>query len=136
MLGSEVCMGLLTVLAHSYDRINKTGAVLLFGYSFFYRHFLYIPLQDLSIILSTITTSLVIAFALHKIMHGPAIAATAPVIDADDEEMTHAVISVLSFQRMHHIYHKFMAWHRYAHFCGSAYHRTADGVHLCPAAVP
>lgn len=69
--------------------------------------------QSLPIIISTITTSLVIAFALHKLMHipskistlvgvgssicgGSAIAATAPVIDADDEEVAQA-ISVIFF---------------------------------------
>lgn len=69
--------------------------------------------QSLPIILSTITISLVIAFLLCKIMHipskistlvgvgssicgGSAIAATAPVIDADDEEVAQA-ISVIFF---------------------------------------
>lgn len=69
--------------------------------------------QSLPIIVSTITTSLVIAFVLCKVMHipskistlvgvgssicgGSAIAATAPVIDADDEEVAQA-ISVIFF---------------------------------------
>ncbi len=69
--------------------------------------------QSLPIILCTITTSLIIAFALHKLMHipgkistlvgvgssicgGSAVAATAPVIDADDEEVAQA-ISVIFF---------------------------------------
>lgn len=69
--------------------------------------------QSLPIIIATITTSLVIAFVLHKVMHipskistlvgvgssicgGSAIAATAPVIDADDEEVAQA-ISVIFF---------------------------------------
>jgi len=69
--------------------------------------------QSLPIIVSTITTSLVIAFILHKLIHippkisaligvgssvcgGSAIAATAPVIDADDEEVAQA-ISVIFF---------------------------------------
>ncbi|OUQ68867.1 AraC family transcriptional regulator [Eubacterium sp. An11] len=69
--------------------------------------------QSLPIIVCTITTSLVIAFALHKAMDipskistlvgvgssicgGSAIAATAPVIDADDEEVAQA-ISVIFF---------------------------------------
>lgn len=69
--------------------------------------------QSLPIIVCTITTSLVIAYALHKLMHipgkistlvgvgssicgGSAIAATAPVIDADDEEVAQA-ISVIFF---------------------------------------
>lgn len=69
--------------------------------------------QSLPIIVCTITTSLVIAYSLHKLMHipgkistlvgvgssicgGSAIAATAPVIDADDEEVAQA-ISVIFF---------------------------------------
>ena len=69
--------------------------------------------QSLPIIVCTITTSLVIAYALHKLIHipgkistlvgvgssicgGSAIAATAPVIDADDEEVAQA-ISVIFF---------------------------------------
>src|SRR5665648_387626 len=69
--------------------------------------------QSLPIIVGTITTSLIIAFILHKVMHippkisalvgigssvcgGSAIAATAPVIDADDEEVAQA-ISVIFF---------------------------------------
>ncbi len=69
--------------------------------------------QSLPIIVSTITVSLVIAFVLCKVMHipgkistligvgssicgGSAIAATAPVIDADDAEVAQA-ISVIFF---------------------------------------
>ena len=69
--------------------------------------------QSLPIICSTIATSLVVAFILHKIMKTPgnistligvgssicggsAVAATAPVINADDEEVAQA-ISVIFF---------------------------------------
>ena len=69
--------------------------------------------QSLPIIICTISTSLIIAFALHKAMHidsnistligvgssicgGSAIAATAPIIDADDDEVAQA-ISVIFF---------------------------------------
>ncbi len=69
--------------------------------------------QSLPIILCTIAVSLIIAFVLHKLLHipsristlvgvgssicgGSAIAATAPVIDADDEEVAQA-ISVIFF---------------------------------------
>lgn len=69
--------------------------------------------QSLPIILSTIAVSLIIAFILCKLMHipnkistlvgvgssicgGSAVAATAPVIDADDEEVAQA-ISVIFF---------------------------------------
>lgn len=70
--------------------------------------------QSLPIIVSTITTSLVIAYILHKTMKipsristlvgvgssicgGSAIAATAPVIDADDEEVAQAVSVIFFF---------------------------------------
>ena len=69
--------------------------------------------QSLPIIICTIATSLIISFVLHKAMHipskistlvgvgssicgGSAVAATAPVIDADDEEVAQA-ISVIFF---------------------------------------
>lgn len=69
--------------------------------------------QSLPIIITTIATSLIIAYLLHRLMHipgkistlvgvgssicgGSAIAATAPVIDADDEEVAQA-ISVIFF---------------------------------------
>lgn len=70
-------------------------------------------MQSLPIIVCTIATSLIIAFALHKFFHipgnistligcgssicgGSAVAATASVIDADDEEVAQA-ISVIFF---------------------------------------
>ena len=69
--------------------------------------------QSLPIIICTISTSLVVAWILHKVMHiesnistligvgssicgGSAVAATAPVIDADDDEVAQA-ISVIFF---------------------------------------
>lgn len=69
--------------------------------------------QSLPIIIATITTSLVVSYVLCKVMHmpskistlvgvgssicgGSAVAATAPVIDADDEEVAQA-ISVIFF---------------------------------------
>ncbi|MDO4272492.1 MAG: YeiH family protein [Eubacteriales bacterium] len=70
--------------------------------------------QSLPIILSTITVSLVIAYILHRVMHipgkistlvgvgssicgGSAIAATAPVIEADDEEVAQAISVIFLF---------------------------------------
>lgn len=70
--------------------------------------------QSLPIILSTISTSLIISFALYKLMHmdakistligvgssicgGSAIAATAPVIDADDEEIAQSISVIFLF---------------------------------------
>lgn len=69
--------------------------------------------QSLPIIVATISTSLIVSYILHRAMHipgkistlvgvgssicgGSAIAATAPVIDADDEEVAQA-ISVIFF---------------------------------------
>jgi uncharacterized integral membrane protein (TIGR00698 family) len=88
-------------------------AVILLGFGLNLSVVLHTGKQSLPIILSTITASLVIAFILHKSMHiptnistligvgssicgGSAIAATAPVIDAKDEEVAQA-ISVIFF---------------------------------------
>ena len=83
-------------------------AVILLGFG--------LNLSVMLIIVTTISTSLIIAYLLHKVMHvpgnistlvgvgssicgGSAIAATAPVIDADDEEVAQA-ISVIFFFNM------------------------------------
>lgn len=88
-------------------------AVILLGFGLNLNVILETGKQSLPIILATITTSLVIAFVLHKALHlparistligvgssicgGSAIAATAPVIGADDEEVAQA-ISVIFF---------------------------------------
>ena len=88
-------------------------AVVLLGFGLNLQVILQTGKQSLPIIVATITTSLVIAYLLHKILHipgkistlvgvgssicgGSAIAATAPVIDADDEEVAQA-ISVIFF---------------------------------------
>lgn len=91
-------------------------AVILLGFGMNLSVILQTGKQSLPIILVTITTSLVIAWVLHKLLHipgkistligvgssicgGSAIAATAPVIDADDEEVAQA-ISVIFFFNM------------------------------------
>lgn len=88
-------------------------AVILLGFGLNLSVILETGMQSLPIILSTIATSLIIAYALHKLLRipgkvstlvgvgssicgGSAIAATAPVIDADDEEVAQA-ISVIFF---------------------------------------
>lgn len=88
-------------------------AVILLGFGLNLNVILQTGKQSLPIILSTISTALIIAYILHKVMHipgkistlvgvgssicgGSAIAATAPVIDADDEEVAQA-ISVIFF---------------------------------------
>jgi len=88
-------------------------AVILLGFGLNLSVILKTGKQSLPIIIGTITISLVISYVLHKAMHipskistligvgssicgGSAIAATAPVIDADDEEVAQA-ISVIFF---------------------------------------
>lgn len=88
-------------------------AVVLLGFGMNLTVILQTGKQSLPIIVSTIATSLVISYILHKAMNipskistlvgvgssicgGSAIAATAPVIDADDEEVAQA-ISVIFF---------------------------------------
>lgn len=91
-------------------------AVILLGFGLNLSVILKTGKQSLPIILSTITTALLIAYLLHKTMKipgkistlvgvgssicgGSAIAATAPVIDADDEEVAQS-ISVIFFYNM------------------------------------
>lgn len=88
-------------------------AVILLGFGMNLSVVLNTGKQSLPIILATINISLIIAFLLHKFLHipskisalvgvgssicgGSAIAATAPVIDADDAEVAQA-ISVIFF---------------------------------------
>ncbi len=88
-------------------------AVVLLGFGLNLNVILETGAQSLPIIIATISTSLLIAYLLQKVMHipsktatlvgvgssicgGSAIAATAPVIDADDEEVAQA-ISVIFF---------------------------------------
>lgn len=88
-------------------------AVILLGFGLNLSVILQTGKQSLPIIVATITTSLVIAYVLHRVMRipgkistlvgvgssicgGSAIAATAPVINADDDEVAQA-ISVIFF---------------------------------------
>lgn len=88
-------------------------AVILLGFGLNLNVILQTGAQSLPIIIATISTSLIVSFVLCKVMHipgkistlvgvgssicgGSAIAATAPVIDADDEEVAQA-ISVIFF---------------------------------------
>ena len=89
-------------------------AVILLGFGMNLTDILAKGRQSLPIILSTITVSLVIAFFLFKVMKidgkisilvgvgssicgGSAIAATAPVIEADDEEIAQAISVIFLF---------------------------------------
>lgn len=88
-------------------------AVILLGFGLNLSVILETGKQSLPIIICTIAASLLIAYVLHKVMHidsnistligvgssicgGSAVAATAPVIEADDEEVAQA-ISVIFF---------------------------------------
>lgn len=89
-------------------------AVILLGFGMNLEVVLETGKQSLPIILCTIGTSLIIAYILHRAMHipgnistlvgvgssicgGSAIAATAPVIDADDEEVAQAISVIFLF---------------------------------------
>lgn len=89
-------------------------AVILLGFGLNLTTIAKVGAQSLPIIVATITTSLVISFALCKIMKipskisilvgvgssicgGSAIAATAPVIDAEDEEVAQAISVIFLF---------------------------------------
>ena len=78
--------------------------------------------QSLPIILSTISISLIVAWLLHKLMRvpgkistligvgssicgGSAIAATAPVIDADDDEVATAISVIFFFNMLYNKCH-------------------------------
>lgn len=95
------------------SKIILQAAVVLLGFGMNLGVILETGLQSLPIILCTISISLIIAWLLHKVMKipgnistlvgvgssicgGSAIAATAPVIDADDDEVAQA-ISVIFF---------------------------------------
>lgn len=89
-------------------------AVILLGFGLNLGEIAKVGASSLPIIVSTITPSLVISFVLCRVMHipcristlvgvgssicgGSAIAATAPVIDADDEEITQAISVIFLF---------------------------------------
>ncbi len=89
-------------------------AVVLLGFGLNLQVIFQTGVQSLPIILSTIGISLLIAYALHRALHipgkistligvgssicgGSAIAATAPVIDADDEEVAQAISVIFLF---------------------------------------
>ncbi|MCB2289916.1 YeiH family protein [Clostridium sp. CS001] len=114
-------------------------AVILLGFGLNLSVVLETGKQSLPIIISTITTSLVIAFVLHKVMHipskistlvgvgssicgGSAIAATAPVIDADDEEVAQAISVIFFFNVLAAIlFPAFGAWLGFSHTSGDAF---------------
>lgn len=114
-------------------------AVILLGFGLNLSVVLKTGKQSLPIIVGTITTSLVIAFILHKVMHipsnistlvgvgssicgGSAIAATAPVIDADDEEVAQAISVIFFFNILAAIFFPSLgSWLRFSHTSGNAF---------------
>ena len=89
-------------------------AVILLGFGMNLKDILKIGSSSLPIIISTITVSLVVAYVLYRILKipsktatligvgssicgGSAIAATAPVIEADDEEIAQAISVIFLF---------------------------------------
>ena len=104
------------LVADPWVQVLCLAIVILLGFGLNLSVILETGKQSLPIILATISTSLIIAYVLHRVMHvpgkistlvgvgssicgGSAIAATAPVIDADDEEVAQA-ISVIFFFNM------------------------------------
>lgn len=120
-----ILMGMCLTLCIKQDQSLQPGlqytskkilqyAVILLGFGMNLTDILEKGRQSLPIILSTITTALVIAFILYKLLKmdgkistlvgvgscicgGSAIAATAPVIDADDEEIAQAISVIFLF---------------------------------------
>ena len=119
-----ILLGMLVALVWPVQAAFKSGvgfvskkvlqyAVILLGFGLNISVVLATGRQSLPIIICTIATSLIVAYVLHKAMHipgkistligvgssicgGSAVAATAPVIKADDEEVAQA-ISVIFF---------------------------------------
>lgn len=119
-----ILLGMLVALVWPVEAAFKSGvgfvskkvlqyAVILLGFGLNISVVLATGKQSLPIIVCTIATSLIVAYVLHKVMHipgkistligvgspicgGSAVAATAPVIKADDEEVAQA-ISVIFF---------------------------------------
>lgn len=120
----SILLGMIIALLWTPGTVCKPGigftskkilqaAVVLLGFGLNLNVVLQTGKQSLPIIICTITTSLLVAFVVHKLLHidgdistligvgssicgGSAIAATAPVIHADDEKVAQA-ISVIFF---------------------------------------
>lgn len=131
----SILLGMIIALLWTPGTVCKPGigftskkilqaAVVLLGFGLNLNVVLQTGKQSLPIIICTITTSLLVAFVMHKLLHidgdistligvgssicgGSAIAATAPVIQADDEKVAQA-ISVIFFS---------MCWRRCCFLC-------------------
>ena len=99
--------------------------------------------QSLPIILATISTSLIVAYLLHKIMHipskistligvgssicgGSAIAATAPVIEASDEEVAQSISVIFLFNMIAALLFPTKSGEAFGIFAGTAINDTSS----------
>ncbi|MGI6406047.1 MAG: YeiH family protein [Syntrophaceticus sp.] len=114
-------------------------AVILLGFGLNLSVVLKTGKQSLPIIVGTIAASLIIALLVHKIMHlpskmstligvgssicgGSAIAATAPVIDADDEEVAQSISVIFFFNVLAAIlFPSLGVWLGFSSFSGEAF---------------
>ena len=114
-------------------------AVILLGFGLNLSVILKTGKQSLPIIIGTIAASLFIAYVIHKLMHipskistligvgssicgGSAIAATAPVIDADDEEVAQSISVIFFFNVLAAIlFPPFGAWLGFSSLSGEAF---------------
>lgn len=120
-----ILIGMVIALFYKDKRATQAGitytskkilqyAVILLGFGLNLSEIARVGAQSLPVILSTITTSLVVAFLLQKVLRlpgntstligvgssicgGSAIAATAPVIHADDEEIAQSISVIFLF---------------------------------------
>ena len=120
-----ILAGMLIALFYREKRRTQAGiaftskkilqcAVILLGFGLNLSEIARVGATSLPVILATISTSLIVSFVLHKLMHiptnistlvgvgssicgGSAIAATAPVIDADDDEIAQAISVIFLF---------------------------------------
>lgn len=120
-----IIAGMITAIFYRDKKYTQEGivftskkilqlAVILLGFGLNLSEIVKVGAVSLPIILSTITTSLIVAFILHKLLHipsviatlvgvgssicgGSAIAATAPIIDADDEAIAQSISVIFLF---------------------------------------
>lgn len=164
-----LCIPKLSTHRHMAKGIKFTSkkilqwAVIILGFSLNLGTIAKVGAQSLPVIVCTIATSLVVAFLMKKALHmdakvstligvgssicgGSAIAATAPVIDADDEEIAQSisviflfnVLAALIFPTLGHALH--MGSEGFAVFAGTAINdtssvtaaaSTAEGIYNC-----
>jgi len=114
-------------------------AVILLGFGLNLNVILDTGRQSLPIIVCTISTSLIIAYIMHKILNvqsvtatligvgssicgGSAIAATAPVVDADDSEVAQAISVIFFFNVIAAlVFPAFGAWLGFDHMSGTSF---------------